>query len=112
MGVIYLFIYLDIHLPLGMARSIITNSQLSKSTGRNKQNARLFHTGTGMYRPYNNPVYLQIDFIKQKTITGISIQGSFGNGISNQNFVKKYKLSYSYYGTQFGQLNQVCISKT
>ncbi|XP_057313832.1 tyrosine-protein phosphatase Lar-like [Hydractinia symbiolongicarpus] len=96
----------NIHLPLGMARTIITNSQLSRSTGYNKENARLFHPGTGMYRPDNNPVYLQIDFFKQKTITGISIQGSFGNGISNQNFVKKYKLSYSYYGTQFSQLNQ------
>ncbi|XP_057313253.1 receptor-type tyrosine-protein phosphatase F-like [Hydractinia symbiolongicarpus] len=95
----------DILLPLGMSSGIIKNSQLQHSNGKNVAAARLFDGGDGMLQQKTNKqMYLQIDFIKLKTVTGISMQGAF-KGWKNQ-YVTQYHLAYSNDSTTFTPSNK------
>lgn len=89
-----------------MSSGIIKDSQLIGNNGQNAKAARLFVAGEGMILERSN-MYLQIDLTKAKTVTGISIQGSYKTW--NKQFVKKYTLSYSNDIENFTQLEQVSI---
>ncbi|XP_057314370.1 receptor-type tyrosine-protein phosphatase S-like isoform X2 [Hydractinia symbiolongicarpus] len=99
----------EILLPLGMSSGIIKDSQLKWYNGRNAKAARLFVAGEGMILERSN-MYLQIDLIKSKRVTGISMQGSHKKW--NKQFVKKYIVSYSNDSDNFTQLQQNFLENT
>ncbi|XP_057314367.1 receptor-type tyrosine-protein phosphatase S-like isoform X2 [Hydractinia symbiolongicarpus] len=94
----------NISLPLGMSSGIIKDTQLQNSRGNDARKARLFLPGNGMYATSNNPIYLQVDLINAKTVTGISMQGVFRKWAALK--ILKYTLSYSNNKTTFTQFNQ------
>lgn len=91
-----------------MSTGIIKNSQLTQSTGANATAARLFYPGIGLYKQSTFPMYLQVDFVTTKAVTGISMEGVYQAFIKH--FVKTYKLSYSNDSTNFIRSNQVSIN--
>ncbi|XP_057313827.1 uncharacterized protein LOC130655137 isoform X2 [Hydractinia symbiolongicarpus] len=97
-------------LPLGMSTSIIKNSQLTQSTGANATAARLFYPGIGLYKQSTFPMYLQVDFVTIKAVTGISMEGVYQ--AFKKHFVKTYKLSYSNDSINFIRSNQVFKENT
>ncbi|XP_057314379.1 uncharacterized protein LOC130655622 isoform X1 [Hydractinia symbiolongicarpus] len=95
----------NIPLQLGMSSGIIKNTQLKSNNGIIEAASRLFNFDDGMHRMNDNiPMYLQIDFQKAKTVTGISMQGSFEGWIKK--FIKKYNIKYSNDSKTFTLLNQ------
>ncbi|XP_057314378.1 receptor-type tyrosine-protein phosphatase F-like isoform X2 [Hydractinia symbiolongicarpus] len=95
----------EIPLQLGMSSGIIKNTQLESNNGINEAASRLFNSDDGMHRiDYKIPMYLQIDFQKAKTVTGISMQGSFEGW--TKKFIKKYNIKYSNDSKTFTLLKQ------
>lgn len=92
---------------LGMVSGLITDSQITASTEVDRnwipENARLITSRLGWALPPTTHSYtkewLQIDLGEEKTVRGIIIQG--GKHRENKVFMRKFKIGYSYNGSDW-----------
>ncbi|XP_054846707.1 neuropilin-1 isoform X2 [Eublepharis macularius] len=90
---------------LGMVSGLITDSQITASSEVNRnwipENARLITSRLGWALPptTHTKEWLQIDLGEEKIVRGIIIQG--GKHRENKVFMRKFKIGYSYNGSDW-----------
>ncbi|XP_060104144.1 neuropilin-1 isoform X2 [Heteronotia binoei] len=92
---------------LGMVSGLITDSQITASTAVDRnwipENARLITSRLGWALPSTTHSYtkewLQVDLGEEKIVRGIIIQG--GKHRENKVFMRKFKIGYSYNGSDW-----------